>query len=129
MSTPKYGRFLLPHVAAALLVGSALGCATTNDPDLMGGETDYSASVNSWLGVDVNTLMSAWGPPSDEYVMPNGNTMYTWLDVGDTHVLSTNFEAFKSTSTRSRTAWCETTFTVDSSGTVVDCRWEGTSCR
>ena len=54
-------------VALAL---AAAGCATTGN---------YEKKLKTWMGNDVNSLIASWGPPSDEYLMPNGSKMYTWL--------------------------------------------------
>lgn len=95
-------------------------CATT---------ANYEAKIKTWLGDDVNNLIASWGPPSNEYTMPNGNIMYTWLWVGNTLVTS-NYDRFLNmTFTNSVTNWCKTTFTANSSKRITNWRWEGNACR
>jgi hypothetical protein len=76
----------------------------------------------------VNALIAAWGPPSDEYVLPNGSRMYTWLYVSGTRVVA-NYNAYLNMVTAgSVTYWCKTTFTVAGS-MIQSWRWEGNACR
>ncbi len=95
-------------------------CATTSK---------YTAKLNTWIGHDVNELITSWGPPSNEYTMPNGNKMYTWLHVGGTLVVSNYNYFLRMTLTNAVTYWCKTTFNVDESGIITGGRWEGNSCR
>ena len=96
------------------------GCATT---------AKYEEILNSWLGGDVNQMIDSWGIPSDEYQKPNGETMYTWLWVGNTLVTSNYNKFLKMTLTQSTTFWCKTTFTTNKKGKIIDWRWEGNACR
>jgi len=102
------------------LVLSIAGCATS---------ANYEKKLNSWMGADVNRLISSWGPPSDEYTMPNGSKMYTWLWIGGTRVFANYNYYLKMVTAGSVTYWCKTTFTASPSGVVNDWRWEGNSCR
>lgn len=95
-------------------------CATTEN---------YEAKLKTWVGSDINNLITSWGPPSDEYKMPNGNIMYTWLRVGNTMVISNYNQYTNTVLTSSVRHWCKTTFTVNSAGTIRNWRWEGNSCR
>lgn len=71
----------------------------------------YEAILDSWMGYDINSLMNSWVPPSDQYSMPNGNNIYTWLCVGNTLVASNYNKYLNLTLTNSVTYWCKTTFT------------------
>ena len=105
----------------ALAVALALsGCATTGK---------YEKILGSWIGNDVNNLITSWGPPSNEYIMPNGNKMLTWLWVGGTQVFANYNRYLNMTTASSVTYWCKTTFTVNSSGVVLTWRYEGNACR
>ncbi len=88
---------------------------------------NYEKVLQSWVGQDINRLLTEWGPPTQEYGMPNGKTMYTWLRIGGT-VVTTNHDANSSTSTVERN-WCKTTFVASQAGVLETWRWEGNSCR
>ncbi len=89
----------------------------------------YAAKLDTWLGSDVNNLITSWGPPSDVYTMPNGNKMYTWLWVGSTLVTSNYNSYLNMTLTNAVTYWSKTTFTTDASGKITNWRYEGNACR
>ena len=96
------------------------GCATTGK---------YDTVLNSWLNHDVNELFQSWGPPSNEFRQPDGNTQYTWLLVGGTRIVS-NYNTFlNATIYNANTYWCKTTFTVNSSNKIMGWRREGNACR
>ena len=104
-------------VIIALSINS---CATT---------ANYSAKIKTWMGHDVNNLITSWGPPSDVYTMPNGNKMYTWLWNGGT-LVTTNYNYYLNmTLTNKVTYWCKTTFTTDKSDKIINWRWEGNACK
>ena len=81
------------------------------------------------MGHDVNELITSWGPPRNEYTMPNGNKMYTWLWNGGTLVTSNYNYYLNMTLTNAVTYWCKTTFTVDKYGKIISWRWQGNACR
>ena len=113
----KITEIFIPLVFSFITLNS---CATTEN---------YTKIVESWMGHDVNDLITSWGPPSDEYIMPNGKTMYTWLWVGGTLITSNYSSYLNMTFTTSTTSWCKTTFTVDKRGKIINWRWEGNACR
>jgi len=96
------------------------GCATTGN---------YEKIINSWVGSDVNGLIASWRPPSDEYIMPNGNKMLTWLWVGGTQVVANYNQYLNRVTAGSVTYWCKTTFTVTPQGLITNWWWEGNACR
>lgn len=110
-----WGRWIIVALALAIV-----GCATTGK---------YEKVLESWIGSDVNTLIASWGPPSNEYVMPSGGKMYTWLWVGGSQVVANYNQYLNMVTARSVTYWCKTTFTVTPSGVVQNWRWEGNACR
>lgn len=98
---------------------SVNSCATTEK---------YGEKLQTWMGDDVNKLITSWGPPSDVYTMPNGNKMYTWLWTSGTLVTS-NYNYFLNlTVSNSVSYWCKTTFTVDRSNKIINWRYEGNAC-
>lgn len=108
-----------PWMAVVLAVLVA-ACATTGK---------YERTLKSWMGSDVNRLITSWGPPSNEYVMPNGSTMYTWLWIGGTRVVANYNQYLNMVTAGSVTYWCKTTFTASPSGVIENWRWEGNACR
>lgn len=111
-------KFILYLVFIVLITAIFIGCATTQN---------YESKLNSWMGADVNNLIASWGPPSNVYVMPNGNTMYTWLWQGGTLVTSNYY--MNMTFTNSVSYWCKTTFTTDNRNIIINWQWQGNSCR
>jgi len=110
-------RIVVPLLLAVTLLVS---CATTGK---------YQRVLQSWMGADVNGLIQAWGPPSNQYAMPNGHVMYTWLWVGGTLVTVRYNQYWNMVTAGSVTYWCKTTFTASPSGILHSWRWEGNACR
>ena len=83
-----------------------------------------------WVGRDVNRLLTAWGPPTSTFVMPNGNTMYTWATSEERHVEDAHGLAalFADPDDKITTRWCKQWFTVTPEGTVIDWDYEGNDC-
>jgi len=94
-------------------------CATT---------AKYEQRIKTWMGHDVNELITSWGPPSNVYTMPNGNKMYTWLRISETLVTSNYNYFLNMTLTNSVTYWCKTTFTADRADKIINSIWEGNNC-
>lgn len=89
---------------------------------------EYKRRVETWMNGDVNNLLSAWGIPSNEYTLPNGNKLYTWLSVGGTFV-TVNYDNYLGMiNSRQVTYWCKTTFTVNGQGKIIFISWEGNNC-
>ena len=99
-------------VAGILLVTTA--CAT------VGG---YKKRVASWVGSDVSQLIQSWGPPSQTYKMPDGQTMYTWIFNGGV-VVSPFFGSYVASQ-----RYCKTTFTAAANNVIVRWQFEGSACR
>ena len=92
------------------------------------GQKLYEEKLGSWLGHDVNDLITSWGPPSDTFKMPNGEMIYTWLWVGG-QVMRTHYNEYTNQliSTSSK-RWCKTSFTANQSNRIERWRWEGNAC-
>jgi hypothetical protein len=101
-----------------LLLGT--GCATT---------AQYERNLQSWLGHDVNHLISKWGPPSSDFALSNGNKIYTWVDHG-ANISYANYSPYANTAIgfTSPTS-CKTSFTIDQNGRIIEWRYEGNNCR
>lgn len=90
---------------------------------------NYTKIVKSWEGSDINDLIMSWGPPSDEYTMPNYNKMYTWLWVGE-KVTTVNYLYYLNMITSNQvTYYCKTIFTANENGKIISWQWEGNACK
>jgi len=107
-----------------------VGCATT---------AKYEASLNSWMGHDVNELVNSWGYPVNSFKAPNGNTVYVYdssgsytmpINTNTTHNIIGNSIYSHSTTTGGQTLnfWCRTFFEINESNEIVLWRWEGNNC-
>lgn len=116
------GQGALIRSAALLFLVAAMtmGCATT---------AGFRRNMNTWVGADVNRLMTQWGPPSNEFRMPNGNTQYSWLYTGSTLVNVHYNEYLNMITAGSVTYWCHITVTANTSSTIVAWNARGNSCR
>ena len=74
---------------------------------------EYTQICQSWIDQDVNKLIRSWGPPSNVFTMPNGNTMYT----------------YNKGNTTTYTEYCQTSVETSSSGKVLSVNWRGDICR
>ena len=96
------------------------GCATT---------AKFEENLRSWVGADINRLIMSWGPPSNEYTMPNGNIAYTWLYVAGQRVYANYNYYLNSISGGAVTVYCKITMITNTDGVITYWRWEGNACR
>jgi hypothetical protein len=89
-------------------------CATTGR---------YEKILDSWVGVDVNRLFEAWGPPSSTFDMPDGRRQYTWLFDGGAVAMPIGNMAV------AVRRGCMTTITTSTTGVIQTWRYEGNACR
>lgn len=126
-------RFAASLLLGAVVSGCAVGRAIQRDyNNTVYGTADaenYARIVRSWVNSDVNRLIQAWGPPSSQYTMPNGDVMYTWLRVGGTLVTASYDQYIDAIRARSVTYWCKTTFTTDATHVIRRALSEGNACR
>lgn len=115
-------KYILNLTFIILFCYGIIGCSSASTEN-------YSKICKTWEGADINNLIMAWGTPSDEYTMPNGNKMYTWLDVQGSRVTAGYNEWLKMAYANKVTYWCKTEFTTDKKGTIISWRWEGNNCR
>ena len=113
------GKIFLYFLVLLISMMSISSCATT---------AKFEALLNTWMGHDVNELITSLGPPSNEYTLPNGNKMYTWLWIGNTLVISNYNEYLNMTLTQAVTHWCKVTFVVNQYGRIINWRYEGNAC-
>ena len=117
-------------LATILWIFLLSGCATT---------AKYETVLNSWVGHDVNELISSWGYPVNSFKAPNGNTVYVYSSSGSytmptqtnsTYNVYGNTVYGNTTTTGGQTLnfWCRTFFEVSTSNKIVTWRWEGNNC-
>ena len=112
------------------------GCAATEN---------YKKYVRSWVGKHSDNLSSSWGPPTSEETLLGGGKVLVFIkseDVDFPGVTITTSKAygpgwFGATNTDYQTQHvpghkvnlsCVTSFITDSSGIIIDARWEGNNC-
>jgi len=104
-----------------LLTAFALsGCATTRL---------YEKQLQTWVGEDVNDMLTAWGAPAETFDMPNGNKMYVFLQTGGTSSTAYALPYTTAVVGSSETNWCKTTFVVDPKQVVRSWSHEGNMCK
>lgn len=101
---------------------SCFGCTASRTTE------NYSKICKTWMGADINELIGKWGVPSNEYTKPNGDIMYSWLRVGSTQVTTSYSYWLGQVNTNKVTYYCNTTFTVNSHGEIIDWTWKGNAC-
>ena len=111
----------ISRLLVLLLIMSMTSCA----PFWYDPVAKFEEAVQSWLGHDINDLIQALGPPTDEYVMPNGQIVYTWYEA-ESSSIGYGYGGWYSQ--RNITKYCKTEFTaVDN--VIIYVRWEGNICR
>lgn len=107
------------------------GCATT---------ARYEATLNKWLGRNINELVQQIGYPLQTMQAPNGNTVYVYA-AENSYTNPTTYETtFNTTWYGDVTAttnahggdtvsyWCMTYLEVDANNIIVNWRWQGNHC-
>ncbi len=104
-------------VLCAIVSLLSLGCA---------GQKKFEEKVNSWVGADVNRMISSWGPPARSYQMPNGHTVYTWEWSSQGMVMVPIYGGgMVAQQTHSS---CTENIEADEGGTVVTWQYQGNHC-
>jgi hypothetical protein len=97
-------------------------------PRALTDQERHDQVLESWVGGDVNPLISSRGIPSNEYILPNGSTIYSWLWVGGTRITAGYLDFLNQAYANEITSWCRTEYTVSPSGVVQGYRSEGNAC-
>ena len=127
---------------AALLCAVVSGCAST---------AKYEAQLNTWIGVDEEALIAAWGVPDKEYRMDDGKKAvafvrkdayetggYTRVTPQTTYQTGTiDGKPYSGTSTTYVTEtvpsekhklFCKTSFIINAAGKIESWHHEGNNC-
>ena len=84
---------------------------------------NYSKICDSWIGHPINELITAWGYPTGDFEIPDGNKVYRWERRRLAH---TYFDSRWIPDTYE--LWCITYFEVDENNIIVGYRFEGNDC-
>ena len=118
------------------------GCATT---------AKYEAKLNSWVGVDEDTLIAGWGVPDEEYHTNDGKKAVAYINknivqvggysypvpVTTYHSGTIGDKAYSGTSTEYVTEiapsqryklYCKTSFVINKDGKIESWHHEGNNC-
>lgn len=114
--------------AIAVCVALLAGCAT---------QQNFEKGLNSWMGANVNALISRFGPPERTFTLPNGDVMYSYtLNRGAAAFTSpSQTTVYGNTATTSPgfafagPLYCRVDFTIYREATVVAYRYEGNACK
>ena len=129
-------------VLLVLLCLALSGCATT---------AKYEAKLNTWIGVNEDSLVSSWGVPNKTYTMSDGKKAieyahketvqtggYTYTTPESTYQSGTiGNKPYSGTSTTNVTETvpvqnyklsCKTTFIINNSGKVESWSHDGNNC-
>lgn len=112
-------------LAAALLSTIVVGCASG----------DYEARLASWVGRDIDQLVTQWGPPSGSHIFADGRQVVTYRRSGAAMMPG----GWQSVNTPYGVRqveepgllvnfWCETTFTTDARRIIQTWAWRGNNC-
>ncbi|QEE25200.1 hypothetical protein CS053_12380 [Rhodanobacter glycinis] len=118
--------------------GDSLGLQPVSPPSPNGIQAEIRQEqknldgvLTSWVGSNINDFMMKWGAPSGEYRMPNGNSIYTWLneDMIPTAVAISRVGAeYIEMGGGPIMVSCKITIFSDSRGTIFNWKWEGNGC-
>lgn len=127
--TSSGGRGRPIRLALLAALAALAGCAS---------QDAYRRSVDSWRGVDINTLVETWGYPAETFAAPNGNLVYAYVS-RDTYqtpkFTSYTYDPATRTGTgysyggETMTLYCKTFFETDAAKKVIKTSFEGNSCR
>jgi hypothetical protein len=120
MRCNSFQRYIMIILVVGTFCFTFISCATTGN---------FKTAMDSYINHDVNEAIMKLGPPSNEYTMPNGNKMYTWLWVGGTLVTANYNDFLNIAYANSVTYYCKMTFIANPGGLIVSWQAQGNSCR
>jgi hypothetical protein len=86
------------------------------------GEKKMNEAMDANVGRNINDVIMEYGQPSKTFVMPNGNTMYTW----DSNFGSSGMIVGNGLYSSERV--CKITLTTDFSQNVINWNYKGNAC-
>lgn len=128
------------HAIVLSLIALLSGCVSS-------GNSNYTQTVSTWRGGNVNTLMSRWGSPVSQVTGPKGNTAYVYNtqsyraapnrgpNVGVHYtgrsapvITNTNPAVMNATDRGSMSINCSAVFLVNPKGQIIDTQVQGVAC-
>ena len=101
------------------------GCATP--------QTTYDQILNTWLNHNINELVDKWGYPTNSFIAPNGNKVYTYHkeSISKTPTISRplGYSYTVTVGGETEVYYCTTYFEVDSRNIIVKWSYNGNACR
>jgi hypothetical protein len=95
-------------------------------------KAQFSKTLDTWLGSNINKLKAQWGAPSGQSNAQNGGVVYEWLESQSIfypgHEEEGAFGYSHMTPSETVTNWCKTQILTDTAGKIIDTGWEGNSC-
>lgn len=114
------GRAILLGVMLGVTMGIIIKIATA--PRSPTSSKKIRATLDPWVGGDINDLIGKWGAPSSTFDTPDGRSrIYTWLYDGGVVVHATGFGSARASQSRCRFEW------TTAADRIQSYRWEG-SC-
>ena len=136
--------YIIRSLKFLIIIFFIVSCATT---------AKYEKLLDTWMGGNVNDLVSQWGAPSSSYKMSNGNTILTYMRSrsgaipiynqpqstthqgtiygsggGMTSYSGTSTSSYGTTTYMPVTWSCKTEFTVDTRDMIINWRYQGNNC-
>lgn len=105
-----------------LIVGLlCLGCVNPQ----VEAKRKYEESLFAWGGKDINEYIRAKGAPTGQFVMPNGNTVFSWAR-RDARMVTRM--VYGQTVTRDRSDTCTVQVEAAPNGVISNLKYEGNDC-
>jgi len=139
-------------LAQVLVFVTAVGCVPISvtlipTPPTTPTTEAYEKVLDTWVGVDSDRLLRAWGSPESSFPMSGGHTLWTYVRTSSYQTPQNSYsttiyqpphpwETSGSLHTTTTTVGggtinfrCQTDFEVGGSNKIVRWRWSGNSCR
>jgi hypothetical protein len=98
-----------------------LGCATRG--------ADFEASLGSWVGKDVNLLVSDWGPATRSFQAWDGSTTYVWERPGQEGPTGPKVPPhYTGMAVKVVDHTCTRTVNTDEAGKILEIHYAGGAC-
>jgi hypothetical protein len=118
----KRGEIPFPWLLLFILGLVAVGCASV---------PDYSRTLNGWIGLNADDLVSTWGEPSSVVSNSDGNVVYAYEVSGSRKLpdwgkyVGNTYHVFPGPTIMEA---CNTYFQIDQGGLIVEAFCEGNAC-
>jgi hypothetical protein len=107
-------------VSLVLFTFILTSCATT---------AKYEANLQTWVGRNSDSLIKAWGVPSQVFDMPGGGKAIVFGYTGPTNYTVSYNQFLNAAMVNSYSHSCITTFFTDSYTIIESWQWRGNACK